>query len=146
MKKRKISFDNIAEEVRTGRCCSVRCIQLILTVSDIYKTRECFFEKSREAQGQFLLNFFQVARRSKGQKTVYVHTIEKKYVCQKAWIFSHGMAMEGKPLLTILCPESQLCLCIFKFRRTIKKITLQELCGTTVPLVINKTYRCCVKL
>ena len=90
-KKRKVNYDNIAE-VKTRRCCSGRCIQLILTVSDIYKTRECLFEKSRESQGQLLLNFFQVARRSKGQNTVYVHTIEKKYVCQKAWIFSHGIA------------------------------------------------------
>ena len=88
--KRKVNYDHIAEEVKTRRCCSGRCIQLILTVSDIYKTSEFFFEKSRQAQGQFLLNFVQVARRSKGQKTVYVHAIDKKYVCQKAWIFSHG--------------------------------------------------------
>jgi len=64
-----------------------------LTVSDIYKMREWFLKKSREVQGQFLLNFFQVSHsRSKGQRTVYDHNVEKKTVCQKAWIFSHGMA------------------------------------------------------
>lgn len=30
--------------------------------------------------------------RSKGQRTVYDHNVEKKTVCEKAWIFSHGMA------------------------------------------------------
>ena len=64
----------------------------MLTVSDIYKTREWFLKKSREVQGHFLLNFFQVCHRSKGQRTVYDHNVEKKTVCQKAWIFSHGMA------------------------------------------------------
>ena len=90
--KRKVNYDNIAKEVKTASCCSKKCIQSILTISDIFKTREWLLKKSREVQGQFLLNFFQVARRSKGQKTVYVHTVEKKYVCQKAWIFSHGIA------------------------------------------------------
>ena len=92
MLKRKVNYDNIAREVRTASCCSKKCIQSILTISDIFKTREKLLKKPREVQGQFLLNFFQVARRSKGQKTVYVHTVEKKYVCQKAWIFSHGIA------------------------------------------------------
>ena len=92
MFKKKVNYDNIARQVRTASCCSKQCIQCILTISDIFRTREWFLKKSREAQGQFLLNFFQVSRRSKGQKTVYVHTVEKKYVCQKAWIFSHGIA------------------------------------------------------
>ena len=80
MLKRKVNYDNIAREVRTASCCSNRCIQSTLTISDIFKTREWFLKKSREVQGQFLLSFFQIARRSKGQKTVYVHTVEKKYV------------------------------------------------------------------
>ena len=90
--KSKVSYENIEKEVKAGRCCSKRCIQLILTVPDIHRTRTWFLGKSREAQGQFLLNFFQVARRAKGQKTIYEHTVEKKHVCQKAWIFSHGIA------------------------------------------------------
>ena len=49
MQKRKVNYEKIAEEVRMRRCCSRRCIPLILTVSDIYKTREWFVEKSREA-------------------------------------------------------------------------------------------------
>ena len=80
MLKRKVNYDNIAREVRTASCCSKKWIQTILTISDIFKTREWLLKKSREEQGQFLLNFFQVARRSKGQKTVYVHTVEKKCV------------------------------------------------------------------
>ena len=86
MLKRKVDYDNIAREVKTTSCCSKKCIQSILIISDIFKTREWLLKKSREAQGQFLLNFFQVARRSKGQNTMYmyVHTVEKKYVCQKA--------------------------------------------------------------
>ena len=92
MFKKKVNYDNIARQVRTASCCSKQCIQCILKISDIFRTREWFLKKSKEAQGQFLLNFFQVSRRSKGQNTVYVHTLERKYVCQKAWIFSHGIA------------------------------------------------------
>ena len=92
MATRKVNYENIEKEVMAGSCCSRRCIQSILTVPDIYKTREWFFKKSRESQGQFLLNFFQIARRLKGQKTVYIHTVENKDVCQKAWIFSYGIA------------------------------------------------------
>ena len=84
MLKRKVNYDNIAREVRTASCCSKKCIQSILTISDIFKTREWLLKKSREAQGQFLLNFFHVARRSKGQKTVYVHTVEKKKCVPKS--------------------------------------------------------------
>lgn len=92
MQKRKVNYENIEREIKAGSCCYKNCITLILTKSGIYKTREWFFKKSREAQGQFLLNFFQVARRSKGQRTVYAHSVEEKDVCQKAWIFSHGIA------------------------------------------------------
>lgn len=83
MLKRKVNYDNIAREVRTASCCSKKCLQSILTISDIFKTREKLLKKPREVQGQFLLNFFQVARRSKGQKTVYVHTVEKKMCAKK---------------------------------------------------------------
>ena len=36
MLKRKVNYDNIAREVRTASCCSKRCIQSTLTISDIF--------------------------------------------------------------------------------------------------------------
>lgn len=86
--KRKVDYQNIEKEVRdsTCSCCSNRCIQTVLTISDIYKTSDWFLKKSREVQGHLLLNFFQVSHRSKGQRTInfYDHNVEKKTVCQKA--------------------------------------------------------------
>lgn len=63
--QRKVNYDNIAREVRAASCCSKQCIQSILTISDIFKTREHGYviKTPREAQGQFLSIFFQVARR-----------------------------------------------------------------------------------
>lgn len=90
--KKKLSYEDILKDVAAGSCCSRRCIQSILTVDDIYKTRERFLKKSRESQAQYLLSFFQIARRSKGQKTVYIHAVENKDVCLKAWTFSYGIS------------------------------------------------------
>ena len=92
LEKKKLSYEDILKDVAAGSCCSRRCIQSILTVDDIYKTRERFLKKSRESQAQYLLSFFKIARRSKGQKTVYIHAVENKDVCLKAWTFSYGIS------------------------------------------------------
>ena len=103
MLKRKVDYDNIVREVKTTSCCSKKCIQFILTISDIFKTREWLLKKSKEAQGQFLLNFFQVARRSKGQKTVYVHTVEKKICVPKSMdIQPWNSLWKVRPLTTVI--------------------------------------------
>ena len=92
IEKRKVDYANIEREVKTASCCSKKCINSVLTVSHIYKTREYFLKKSREEQGHFLLDFFQLNRRRKGQRTVYAYFVGEIEVCQKAWIFSHGMS------------------------------------------------------
>ena len=92
LKKKKLNYEEIQKDVTAVSCCSRRCIQSILLVTEIYKTRKWFLKKSRESQAQYLLNFFQIARRSKGQKMVYTHTVENKDVCLKAWIFSYGIS------------------------------------------------------
>lgn len=40
--QRKVTctYDNFVREVRTASCCSKQCVQSILTISDIFKTRE----------------------------------------------------------------------------------------------------------
>lgn len=92
-KKNKVHYESIFREVEeTVNCCSKRCIGAILTVADIHKARKYFLNKSREAQGVFLLDFFHTGRRIRGQATVYEHFIGDKKVCQKAWIFSYGMS------------------------------------------------------
>lgn len=120
MVKRKVSYENIEQELKAGRCCSKRCIQSILTVPEIYRTRNWFLEKTREAQGQFLLNFFQVARRAKGQKTIYEYNVEKKYVCQKAWIFSHGIAYGRYVVITIVTCIAKMKLLITKRKKLVR--------------------------
>ena len=58
MLKRKVNYDNIAREVRTASCCSKRCIQSILTISDIFKTREWLSKKVQGGTGAVPFKFF----------------------------------------------------------------------------------------
>lgn len=92
MKKSKVNYAKVEKEVKLGNCCHKKCIRRKLSISDVYETRQMFFDKSQEQQRAYLINFFQISQRSKNGRTVYAHYVNGKEVCQKAWIFSHGMA------------------------------------------------------
>ena len=67
------------------------CLRGILCAQDLVKARTDYWKWDREEQGQWLLHFFSFGQRVKnGKKGLqYIHC---KEVCQKAWIYSHGLS------------------------------------------------------
>ena len=91
-KRKMLSLANI-EETRKKKCCKKNCMEEILTMEDVMEARSLFWEKDREEQGQWLLHFFSFAQKMKNGKQQLEYIVNKeKEVCQKAWIFSHGLS------------------------------------------------------
>ena len=87
-----LSLANL-EETRKKYCCKKNCMQDILTLEDVMEARSLFWEKDREEQGQWLLHFFSFAQKITNGKSQLEYIVnKKKEVCQKAWIFSHGLS------------------------------------------------------
>lgn len=88
-----MTLSNIENALKDFKCCSRNCIHLILTKADILKSRVEFLEMDSDSQTQWLLNFFQLCLKKRGEaRDVYHYRIEGKEICQKAWIFSYGMS------------------------------------------------------
>ena len=65
----------------------------VLMIHDVMEARTEFWEMYREEQGQWLLNFFFFSRKIKNGRSHLQYIVNKyKEVCQKAWIFGHGLS------------------------------------------------------
>ena len=87
-----MSMENI-EQTRKKKCCKNNCLKDILTLEDVAEARAEYWELDREQQGQWLLHFFTFGQNIKNGKRQLDYIVNKREeVCQKAWIFSHGLS------------------------------------------------------
>ena len=81
------------QETKRKKCCKRNCLQKILSLDDLIDAREEFWERDCEEQSQFLLHFFSFGQKIiNGKQCLQYNVNGKKEVCQKAWIFSHGLS------------------------------------------------------
>ena len=92
MKEGRVSLSHIQQELKTVRCCKVNCVSTVLKLPEILYARRDFQDMNREEQVQWLLNFFQLGQRVRNGRKTYEHSLQGKVICQKAWIFCHGMS------------------------------------------------------
>ena len=87
-----LSLENI-HETKRKKCCKKNCLRDILSAQDLVEARTEYWERDREEQGQWLLHFFSFGQRVKnGKKGLQYMVNHCKEVCQKAWIYSHGLS------------------------------------------------------
>jgi len=63
-----------------------------ITLQDVFEARSEFWELNGEKQGQWLLHFFTFGQKVKNGKSQLYYIVKNKEVCQKAWIFTHGLS------------------------------------------------------
>lgn len=91
-KRKMLSMENI-EETKNKKCCKKNCLKDTITLQDVFEARSEFWELNREEQGQWLLHFFTFGQKVKNGKSQLQYIVSKsKEVCQKAWIFIHGLS------------------------------------------------------
>ena len=86
-----LSVENI-EEIKNQKCCKKNCLRDSITLQDVFEARSEFWELNREEQGQWLLHFFTFGQKVKNGKSQLQYIVKNKEVCQKAWIFTHGLS------------------------------------------------------
>ena len=86
------SAENIDRQIISSKCCKANCLTKVLEKCEILETRMEFQEKSRDEQAQWLLNFFEISKRIWKGRIKYDYYVKGKRICQKAWIFSYGIA------------------------------------------------------
>lgn len=72
-------------------CCGRHCISSLERCS-VYEARKVFHELCQEEQRKWMVNFFQTAQRYKNGRKVYAYFVRGKEVCQRAWLFAHGIS------------------------------------------------------
>jgi len=75
-KRKMLSVENIKKPKRKP-CCKNNCLKNILTIHDVMEARSEFWEKNREEQGQWLLNFFSFGRKIKNGRSCLQYIINK---------------------------------------------------------------------
>ncbi|CAH3027411.1 unnamed protein product, partial [Porites evermanni] len=69
-----------------------KCLKVVLSDQNVRETREQFLKKGLKKQGEWLLNFFEISQRVQNGKSTFDYYVQKKKVCQKAWLTSHGIS------------------------------------------------------
>ena len=90
-KRTMLSIESV-QETRLQRCCKRKCLKSTLTLQDLLEARKEYWGLDREDQGQWLLHFFSFAQKVQNGKRTLVYLVNKKEVCQKAWMSSHGLS------------------------------------------------------
>lgn len=88
-----LSMENIEETKNKKFCKKKNCLNGTITLQEVFEARSDFWELNREEQGQWLLHFFSFGQKVKNGKNQLQYIVNKnKEVCQKAWIFTHGLS------------------------------------------------------